>query len=473
MATVRRLHPLLIAAVFGITAAVAPLAVRQAHAEPTGPSLVRPTISNVGLPPGFASWKDLFDVQEVLDAAATRLEDVAQATAGSGFTSVEVDAPGNALTVHWKGKPSAREDSVLSAIRGSGIKVRLQPARYSQLELDAQVALIEKDAAASGDERVASITKQPDGSGVRVTVSSVATRANRLTPGAPAAGLGLSLGHLQAAKAHGSVTVVAATDTADPRATREADSPYYWGGALYRYNVGSGQSVCSTGFAVHWPLDGTDYMTTAAHCRDTNAACTAPDWCGHRWTFSGGRDMGIGTPGGSGYDMMFIRTPGGATGNIYTGAPATQTPQGYMPVRRASHTHIGDSLCTSGAYTGWHCYIRASGPTRDCRAWVAPIGLGSCFNVEGGITTVEGQLIMGKGDSGGPVWTPINGFNRPDSAADARGLISSLPDGWNWISCTDRVQGGTSVCATAVWFTDVVSAIQPWVSNGGMYVKTQ
>jgi hypothetical protein len=144
-----------------------------------------------------------------------------------------------------------------------------------------------------------------------------------------------------------------------------------------------------------------------------------------------------------------------------------------MPVRRASHTHVGDQLCTGGAATGWHCFIRASGPADDCRAWVREVGLGDCFNVEGGISTIEGQLIAGHGDSGGPVWTPINGFDRPDSAADARGLISSRPDGWPAIPCgTHPMNGAAMHCSTAVWFTDIVSAIQPWVTLGGMYVKT-
>jgi hypothetical protein len=135
---------------------------------------------------------------------------------------------------------------------------------------------------------------------------------------------------------------------------------------------------------------------------------------------------------------------------------------------------VGDSLCTGGAATGWHwSIIRASGPTLDCRAWVAPIGLGNCFNVEGSITTVAGQLIAGHGDSGGPVWTPINGFDQPTSAADARGLISSRPDGWADIAwATTPVLNQPNTCSTAMWFTDIVSAIGPWVSNGGTFVKT-
>ena len=129
-------------------------------------------------------------------------------------------------------------------------------------------------------------------------------------------------------------------------------------------------------------------------------------------------------------------------------------------------------MCVSGALSGVRCSIRASGPTRDCRDWVWQIGLG-CFNVEGGISSV-GELIAGRGDSGGPVFLPINGFNQPNSAAVALGLLSSIPLGWDVDppQCFDPLYGGTRDCAAAIWFTDILSAIQPWAASG-MFVKTE
>jgi hypothetical protein len=101
-------------------------------------------------------------------------------------------------------------------------------------------------------------------------------------------------------------------------------------------------------------------------------------------------------------------------------------------------------------------------------------GLGNangCFYVEGGISSV-GELITGKGDSGGPVFVPINGINQPSSRAQARGLISSLPVGWDFQACWNPVSGTTLVeCGTAIWFTDILSAIAPWAASG-MTVNT-
>ncbi|WP_197003142.1 hypothetical protein [Longispora fulva] len=438
-----------------VTAVAISLVPQSASAQPGPASSAAGEPSRLGLPAGFASWAQLFDAQRPLDEAATRVEDAASAHPGSGFTSVTVDAAKGTLTVFWHGTPSKAEQAVLDHVRHQGTTVTLVPARYSKLDLDRQVAQIALDATAGGAERVTHITKRPDGSGIEVGVAPAQAPSART--GAP---LGSSLAHVQAAGRDVELTITIGSNDRAPGLSRESDTPAYWGGALVRY---SADSYCSSGFAVHWPQDGNDYMTTAAHC-------------GGVWqTYSNGNftsTMGPGTPGGTGYDLMFIRTASGTAGRIYTGPRAYAAGQGSMPVTRASHTHVGDSLCTGGAATGWHCYIRASGPTQDCRAWVAAVGLGNCFNVEGGITTVANQLIAGHGDSGGPVWTPINGFDQPNSSADARGLISSRPDGWADIPCgNDPVFNQPNTCSTAVWFTDVVSAIGPWAASG-MYVKT-
>jgi len=412
--------------------------------------------SRLGLPSGFTSWRQLFDVQAPLDDVASRIEDIASANPKSGFTSVAVDAKTASLTVYWHGEPSRVERAALDAVLARGTKIKVVQARYSKLELDAQVAVIAQDAKSSGVERITHITKQPNGSGIQVGVAPD-IRTGQVGTATPA-GLGSRLPHLQTAKRSVDITVVRASNSTAPTLERGSDSPPFWGGAVVRY---SANTYCSSAFAVHWPADGNDYMTTAAHCGGVWQTYYNGDFT---WT------MGPGTPGNGGFDLMFIRTS--SAGRIYTGPRAYAGGQGSMPVQRASHTHVGDQLCTGGAATGWHCYIRASGPTQDCRPWVANTGLGNCVNVEGGITTVAGQLIAGHGDSGGPVWTPINGFDQPNSAADARGLISSVPVGWSDIPCgNDPVLNQPNTCATAVWFTDIVSAIGPWAASG-MYVKT-
>lgn len=411
-----------------------------------------------GLPKGFDSWQQLFDAQQPLDEWATRLEEAAQASQGSGFTSVRVDAELNLLTLYWRGEPSVAEQKVINAVRADGIDVKLVPARYSRSELDSMVDLVGLDARKRAGDRVSYITKQPDGSGLTVGVQPDPAGAFSFDSST----LGRELPHLQAAIAKGGITVRAAPKQKNPLALREDDGVPHAGGALVRNTVSRGR--CTSGFAVNWPSVG-DYMTTAAHC----------GWVGVNFANGADVHMGVMTNGNTGYDMRFIRTVGspGSYGAIYTGSPARVAGQTGANITGASHTHIGDWLCVSGAFRGLRCSIRASGPTVDCRDHVATHGLGNangCWYVEGGISSVN-ELFFGHGDSGGPVYVPLNGINRPDSRGNARGLISSLPVGWNWQSCPNPVDGGTGQCATAVWFTDIVSAIAPWAATG-MRVKT-
>lgn len=451
-----------VAAVLALAAVAVPVATAQAGQGPSGKAPLTaspqsPIPNSVKLPGGYTSWQAYFDFQTKLDTAATNIEGVAGATPSSGFTSTTVDAATRSLTLYWKGAPSAAEQKAIDATRASGIVIHLQSAKYSQKELDAQVGQIQKDAVGTGGTRVLSITKQTDGSGILVGVSSAPGTAASPHQAAAVSQIGKSLPHLQDAESKVSITVFSTPDSAGAELSREADNSPYFGGAL----IEQSPYACSSGFAVHWEHDGYDYMTTAAHCEGV----------GGTWRNGAGAAIGVGTPGNAGYDLEFIRIPSGesSAGYIYTGPRAYAAGQGAMNVSGASHTHVGDSLCTSGSFSGWHCYIRASGPTTDCRETY--LGLG-CFNVQGGISTVANQCIAAHGDSGGPVWSPVNGFNQPNSTANARGLISSIPVGWtDNTPCGTDPSGKAQTGTTAIWFTDILSGIAPWAATG-MYVKT-
>jgi hypothetical protein len=427
-----------------------------AFGKPSGEPDSESRVSPAGLPAKFKSWDELFTVQRALDDAASRIEAAADKSPDSGFTSLRVDPETNSLTVYWRGDPAGAEVAVLDVVRSSGINVQRLPAKYSRKQLDQKVALIEKDAVRVGNWRISQITKRPDGAGVEVGVVPVGGSGADRSPSGPWADE--KLPNLQSAIRAGDVFIVETRTEARPM-FRENDSPSgngHFGGSLIR-----GPGVCSSGFAVHWPGVG-DYMTTAAHCGGVGSA----------WFNGAGEFMGYMTNGNIGYDLRFIQTP--SAGRIWSGPQIYRPGQYHVPVRRASHTHIGDWLCISGSFTGIRCSVRASGPTSHCG--VDAIGLGPCFNVEGGISSVH-ELIMGEGDSGGPVFLPINGFNQPNSAADARGLVSSSPErsresGWGPYPCFDPLSGGVRNCFTALWFTDILSAIQPWAASG-MFVQTE
>jgi hypothetical protein len=251
---------------------------------------------------------------------------------------------------------------VIESVRALGIKIKLLPAKYSRAELDAKVDLIGLDARKRSGDRVSYITKHPDGSGVTVGVQPGSAGASPLDGST----LGRELPHLRAAVAQGGITVRAAPKQQNAPFLRESDGVPHAGGAIVRNAASGGR--CTSGFAVNWPSVG-DYMTTAAHC----------GWTGVSFTNGIGQHMGVMTNGNFGYDMRFIRTVGspGSYGAIYTGSPATVAGQTGANITGASHTHIGDWLCVSGAFRGLRCSIRASGPTVDCRDWVEVTGLGN------------------------------------------------------------------------------------------------
>jgi hypothetical protein len=417
-----------------------------------------PDISTLGLPSKFKSWDELFKVQERLDEAAADIERVVAATSGSNYTNVWVDAETNSLTLYWRGQPTSTEQKMIDSVRARGIGVKLVPAKFSRAQLDAQIDVIGRDGRGSAAEQLVYATKATDGSGVRVGVRRLAGASARADAHSTEAvgALGRSLPHLQAAVNSGGISVI---DAGLPVPfTREADRDPYWGGALVGYN--GIWDRCTSGFAVRWPADGFDYMTTAAHCRGV----------GFTWGTPGGPAMGPGTPGRTNYDVMFIRATlgpngGGTRGRIYVGPRAYMPGQFSAPVKGASRTADGDWLCVSGAYTGWACALRASGNT----CWFTnPVFPGVCNPVEGAISSV-GQLVAGIGDSGAPVWLPINGIGQPNSAVNARGSVSAGPEGFLHF-CPDPINGGERICSTAIWFTDILDAIAPWA---GMHVKTE
>jgi hypothetical protein len=448
--------------------------------EPERPAPGSVTISNVGLPSKFKSWDELFKIQHVLDDAASRIRAMVERSAQSGFANVYVDAETNSLTLYWRGQPSGAEARLLDSVRGEGITVRVRPARFSQAELDQQVELILRDFKAQAAERLAFVTKQPDGSGIEVGVfrpgSATPDLSDRLVP----ADLGRSLPNLQRAVGMGGVTVVESRGASTPYATREHDTRPYYGGAVVF--GGPGGIQCTSGFSVHWPaVNGRDYLTTASHCEGVGQTF-------YTSTENGGLGtaIGVGTSGNAGYDLMFIQMNENSDPWIYTGAPAWATPQGRLPVRTSSHTNWGDWLCVSGAITGWACSLRATGPTVN----TGYSYLGQPVRVEGAISSV-GQIVAGWGDSGAPVWLPINGISNPNSGVNARGIVQGAPHqpyesvcraparraAWPYehlCRCPYPAQlgGGTRLCSDGIWFTDLRSAIQPWVNAGGMYVET-
>jgi hypothetical protein len=378
-----------------------------------------------GLPGGFSSWGQLFDVQQRLDEAAFRVESVS--TASTGYAGVRVDVTSRSVTVYWKGRPPAEVAAVLTAIRAGGTPVKVLGAPYSKAELDARVDLITRDAATTGGSRLLTVARRPDGSGIDVEVAA----------GRPAAP-GSDLPHLQQAVHAGGVSVTETTRTV--AYTRESDGRPYFGGALMKRRPDN--KLCTTGFATRKPSTGETFLMTAAHCGE---------W-GTEFTTGAGSLIGKITARAPQRDAAFIKAE--SSGRVYDGPPVYQNGQFSKPVRGAAHSVVGDFVCLSGALTGAVCWVQVvNTAVTDCSrpelGCVRTIGATSVLN--------PAQFIAGQGDSGGPVFALTDN----DTAEIARGIIHSS---WGPVKhdCFEPVSGRTRDCSTAVLFADVLVGMEPF-----------
>jgi hypothetical protein len=413
-----------------LAAALVPAGTAQA-APPTGPDKPVPG----GLPKGFTSWSQLFAAQRVLDDAGFRIKDAGKGT--SGYAGLRVDVTTRSLTVYWKGQPPAAAGQAIAAARSAGIKVTVMPAKYSKSELDARVALILKDAAATGGERVVTAIGRADGSGIDVGVASAAPSASS-APVQPSAGR--SLGHLQQAVQAGGVNVTVRRPA--PRFLRESDTPRFWAGAL-TFNNSDG-AACTTGFAATNPNTGTSYILTAGHCGPA----------GSTWTNGVGAVIGTADAINHEDDALYI--PTNSAGRSYDGPFVFQPGQFSKPVRGASHSNVGDIVCLSGSLTGANCL----GQVDNTDMWECSSPVEPCTHLIGAAPRAPSVNIAGEGDSGGPVFTLTDN----DNADIARGLIHGAY-GTIDFNCSDPLFGhyagfgSTRICSDGVTFTDVVSAL--------------
>jgi hypothetical protein len=179
-------------------------------------------------------------------------------------------------------------------------------------------------------------------------------------------------------------------DLAVPMATRQADTPPFYGAAAMESVTRGG--VCTTGWAVR--DSSQSYMLSAAHC----------GW--DTWeTFSGRYTLGRTSSISYSYDAQIIPTNSGA--RIYIGTSIADTNgsgQSTRPVVGVLPIAKGTQLCTDGALSGIQCSsITVTSPGRLSTAVLGADGIfrdASLWEAKSGTS----NTIAGTGDSGGPVF---------------------------------------------------------------------
>ncbi|TWP47972.1 hypothetical protein FKR81_30355 [Lentzea tibetensis] len=344
--------------------------------EPAAPP---PTGSVAATPAGFASWADVFAVQDELNAAARHIV----AARDSEYAGVVADPANGDLRVYWKGDVPR---SVRRIADGLGVPVVFLPARFSEREMLAEARRL------TTDPRVLSVGPEADGSGLTIAVTEAGARELRVGATGVLGTTTMAL-HLQ-------------SGPAPQPLSRQNDYSPRLGGSKYR--IGRGE--CTTGFSITWNREAR--MLTAGHCgNNTNVA------------YDGGGDL-IGDVFNDvpGRDTMMINTrvQGETFGpSIYIGPWDGNVARN---VASAEADFVGNYVCTGGARTGEHCGVRVTHVNQTD---------------EGFFPLIRGELdgagcAAARGDSGGPVYQPRRGtldmFGRGTISTGRPGTGTSCPN---------------------------------------------
>src|SRR5689334_18272062 len=114
-----------------IAAAMSILALLAAGTGPAGAVPLRAApVSTEAIPGGFASWDELFAVQQRMDAALERIDAVVKAGGYRGYGNAIAAPETHRLRIYWKGAVPAAVQQVV-AEQQQNIPIDVLPARFS------------------------------------------------------------------------------------------------------------------------------------------------------------------------------------------------------------------------------------------------------------------------------------------------------------------------------------------------------
>ncbi|MGW0202879.1 hypothetical protein [Nonomuraea sp. NPDC003201] len=389
------------------------------------PAVVQPVTIAAEPPPGFSSWDEVLRVQGKLDATAERLKAAGGVLDGFGKITEAVEE--RRVRLYWKGDPPAEIRSIVS---GSDSTVDVVPARYSARELDRESERLRRLSSGTEGFRIVQINQSPqDGLRIGVTGSTDAAAASSVVREA------------------GVPVTVTEGRQAEPL-SRIADTIPYWGGSaitIGRPGLPSVSGYCSTGFGIRDLNTGDRFLLTADHCRQSGEIVLV----GKLDAGATGTKMGTVSGGDPDNDSLKIRTS--TDGVIYNNNATTEFSN---PVIGSKYPFEGQFLCTSGAFTGTRCNAKVGEVDiefgRPDGGWRYPMAQ---------LDSVNGTILAGQGDSGGPVFQ-VNPQNHRQ--VFAVGLISMARAGDTGSRCETSGGGNPSTpplpnsrCFAHIWFTYV------------------
>jgi hypothetical protein len=330
-----------------------------------------------------AKYRARMAAQDKARTAANRIRSTVEQTKAPGFTGIELRDGG--VRLWYQGALPATVKAAVTTARSTA-PVEVHAAKYSLAQL-----------ATASDKLVAYMKSHPGGPAHRVS--------------ALVDGSGLEVGVDAPGKAKGSAVTAALPAVGVPTRTvaeapikpagRYDDYPEYWGGG----KIAAAGLSCSAGFGV--TVAGRRFLLTAGHC-----GYPGQGW----WNGNGTRFIGTATHENVSADLLMIEADAG--NRIFSGSPTSSV---NMGVGWWDWAYTGEELCSSGAVSGIICghVIEDAGNSSYCYPdhW----GNYECYTGLVRSEQEDGAEAMRHGDSGGPVFLPLQ-----SGAVIAKGIMS----GW-------------------------------------------
>jgi hypothetical protein len=404
------------AMIIGTMALTAALAVPATAAT----TAVSPLLANN---PGQISPKIHTAVQSAVDHAAGAATELALVP---GFAGVAVDYTAGKVTVSWKGEAPPAVGTLAAQVP-DGVTIDVEQAALSESDLRAaSTRLMDSQRALHGAGAVVAALPAEDYAGLVAEVShdSAAARTTGLAD--------------QLEQAAGVPVRVEVVDTeVQPTATtrRNDDAPWNAGGAMATQD---GTDYCTTGFSIITAA-GKHRIISAAHC-NRGVGSIVRDGAGQPLGKVTRRSPALDAQAIAPFDAP--RTAHAVFGGPWNASPSDSRYR--FEVAGVQRPAVGQVVCTSGAVTGEHCGARIQATNV---AWSC--GDRTCHGFRA--SRSDGGVVVGGGDSGGPIYAVVGG------RAYARGMIDG---GSNRRSC-----GSTSVptqCFSYVYGIPMVDILDAW-----------
>jgi hypothetical protein len=308
-----------------------------------------------------------------------------------GFAGVQMNPEIGAVVFAWKG-PVPESAGTAIASPPQGISASTTDALFSRSEL------------VSARNRLESESSQLDATGAKWTQIGLASDGSGLEVGAtPPAKVALSESEPTFSSV-AAVPVKLRVETPNvPTGGKRWDRTAPWVGGMGVKTPGGG--LCSTAFA--GVSGGRSVVLSAYHCGGTGK------YRAGRLNGTTGPVLGSVWAGKRSRDSIMISTDGDGRGKVMDGA-WNAAASSYRKVARGNYNFNGQLICTDGAATGGHCSVRIDNDNTSFR-W-------SDGTVVSPAIYVTGNLVWGKGDSGGPAWAF---FDNARVKVEARGILAS------------------------------------------------